>query len=143
MKREQAISLLPLIKAWSEGATIQIRYNNADKEEWRDRPDDIDWHSHPSMYRIKPEPKVRPWTLQEIPVGAVARRKDRDLKVKSFNTPSAIAQVIYTADFSNGAKKIPGAVMKDGWFGVGDMLELWEWRWPGETVWKLCGVIEG
>ena len=137
MKREHALGLVPFIKAWGEGKTIQVKRLG----HWMDlSPDELDWKDDAENHRIKPSPLFRPWTLQEIPVGAVARRKDRELKVKSLGTPHHIAQVIYTADYTNEDKTTPGAVMREGWTGVSELLEMWEWRWPGETAWKHCGT---
>ena len=55
--RENAKELLPIIKAYSEGK--QIEYKNY-KNEWGvvEKPEFSD---NPSNYRIKPEPKYRPF----------------------------------------------------------------------------------
>lgn len=59
MKRQQAKELLPIIQAFAEGKTIQYYYG----DNWVDiRPDTaIDFSDNPSNYRIKPEPKYRPF----------------------------------------------------------------------------------
>ena len=56
MTRETAEELLPIIKAYSEGKEIQHFWEN----KWEDikSPQFVD---HPSSYRIKPEPKYRPF----------------------------------------------------------------------------------
>ena len=59
MDRNQANQLLPIIKAFSEGKTIQSRYVKGDTSLWYDEEDpsfDDDFE-----YRIKPEPKYRPF----------------------------------------------------------------------------------
>lgn len=60
--REKAKELLPIIKAFAEGKTVQI-YNSTENV-WLDikAPD---FSSNPSNYRIKPEPKYRPFKTQE------------------------------------------------------------------------------
>ena len=64
MNREQAKSLLPIIKAFSEGKTIQSKCITDDISLWWDdnnptfEVDDFD-------YRIKPEPKYRPFKNAE------------------------------------------------------------------------------
>lgn len=56
MNREQAKALLPIIKAFSEGKTIQWRYIKGNTSLWWD-------DNNPTFeigdfdYRIKPEPK--------------------------------------------------------------------------------------
>lgn len=61
MTREEAKELLPIIKAFAEGKTIQFYEGN---HKWRDvsLPD---FQSNPKCYRIKPEPKYRPFRTQE------------------------------------------------------------------------------
>ena len=62
MTREQAKELLPIIQAWAEGKTIEI-YNNT---EWQDLIiGSIKFDCKPSCYRIKPEPRYRPFKTQE------------------------------------------------------------------------------
>lgn len=64
MNREQAKALLPIIKAFSEGKTIQSKCITDDISLWWDdnnptfEVDDFD-------YRIKPEPKYRPFKNAE------------------------------------------------------------------------------
>lgn len=64
MTREQAKELLPIIQAFAEGKKIQYR-NHSD--EWIDIKENegLSFISHPSDYRIKPEPKYRPFETKE------------------------------------------------------------------------------
>ena len=59
MNRQQVKELLPIIQAFAEGKTIQA-YNPLTKE-WYDKYASIDFHSESPKYRIKPEPKYRPF----------------------------------------------------------------------------------
>ena len=63
MKRQQAKELLPIIQAFAEGKTIQYYYG----DNWVNiRPDTaVDFSDNPSNYRIKPEPKYRPFRTKE------------------------------------------------------------------------------
>ena len=61
MTREEAKELLPIIKAFAEGKTIQ--YKNKVNPEWEETDCPI-WAKE-SKYRIKPEPKYRPFKNQE------------------------------------------------------------------------------
>ena len=62
MTREEAKELLPIIQAFSEGKTIEI-YNN---REWNDLIiESVNFDCEPSCYRIKPEPKYRPFKTRK------------------------------------------------------------------------------
>lgn len=64
MNRQEAKELLPIIQAFAEGKTIQYYTNLA--PHWVDIDPDgaANFSSHPSKYRIKPEPKYRPFKNQ-------------------------------------------------------------------------------
>ena len=64
MTREQAKELLPIIQAYAEGKTIQ--YKNAEGE-WKDVAfgENLSFIDTPSKYRIKSEPKYRPFKNKE------------------------------------------------------------------------------
>ena len=60
MTREEAKELLPIIQAWAEGKNIQFLCDG----EWHDI-NQADFTCYPDKYRIKPEPKYRPFKTQE------------------------------------------------------------------------------
>ena len=60
MTREQAKELLPIIQAWAEGKNIQFLSDG----EWHDI-NQADFTCYHDKYRIKPEPKYRPFKTQE------------------------------------------------------------------------------
>lgn len=62
MERQQAKELLPIISAFAEGKTIQYYYTTPTPH-WEDvLPNQtVDFNSDTSKYRIKPEPKYRPF----------------------------------------------------------------------------------
>ena len=60
MTREEAKELLPIIQAWAEGKNIQYLSDG----EWHDI-NQADVTCYPDKYRIKPEPKYRPFKTQE------------------------------------------------------------------------------
>lgn len=72
MKLSQAKDYLPFVQAAAEGKTIQWQDTFGD---WRDlsRSENIEGTS---PIRIKPEPKLRPWKPEEVPVGAIVKTKD-------------------------------------------------------------------
>ncbi len=59
MNRNQAKELLPIIKAFSEGKVIESRCVKGDKSLWYD--DEEPSFDDDFEYRIKPEPKYRPF----------------------------------------------------------------------------------
>ena len=61
MTRKEARELLPLIQAYAEGKTIQ---RIDDKNEWSDLCI-VNFDYSPNKYRIKPEPKYRPFKSVE------------------------------------------------------------------------------
>ena len=61
MTREEAKELLPIIKAWVEGKTLE--YYNDDIGEWQVVTKTV--FINPNKYRIKPQPKYRPFKSQE------------------------------------------------------------------------------
>ena len=63
MNREEAKELLPIMKAYAEGKTIQSKQINAPDKEWRDIEEYNFLREH--SYRIKTEPKYRPFRTQE------------------------------------------------------------------------------
>ena len=60
MTREEAKEMLPIIQAWADGKSIQVR----EKGRWVELCID-DFTRSPDRYRIKPEPKYRPFKSQE------------------------------------------------------------------------------
>ena len=63
MTREEAKEWLPTIQAWAEGKTIQYQINPGSR--WTDIINDLYTSNPPSNYRIKPQPKYRPFKTQE------------------------------------------------------------------------------
>ena len=62
MTREEAKEWLPIIQAWAEDKSIQCQ---ADSGSWIDINKDVYTSNPPSKYRIKPEPKYRPFKSQK------------------------------------------------------------------------------
>lgn len=66
MKQSEAKEFWPLIKAWSEGATLEYRDGDDGWSEARD----LEFSLSVECYRIKPEPKLRAWKHNNCPIGA-------------------------------------------------------------------------
>ena len=63
MNRKEAAKLLPIIKAYAEGKAIESRCIKGDKSLWYDDEDPS--FDNDLEYRIKPEPKFRPFKNAE------------------------------------------------------------------------------
>ena len=62
MTREEAKEMLPIIQAWADGKTVDWY----DPEiGWRLSGFTMDFDKKPNFYRIKPEPKYRPFKTRE------------------------------------------------------------------------------
>lgn len=63
MTRKEAKEMLPIIQAYAEGKTIQIKKEG----DWLEvgKNTEVYFSESPSDYRIKPEPKYRPFKTQE------------------------------------------------------------------------------
>ena len=82
MTREQAKKLLPIIQAWADGKDVQIW--DVDKKQWYTFRDSVLFTKSVDEYRIKPEPKYRPFKnaeecwqemLKHQPFGWIAKGK--------------------------------------------------------------------
>lgn len=58
MTNEEVKNLLPVMQAFAEGKTIQIKNGNGI---WRDGGNELKFDLDSQYYRIKPEPKYRPF----------------------------------------------------------------------------------
>lgn len=62
MNRKEAKELLPIIKAFAEGKSIQYRIKDNKSANWNDLDKNYhDFSPHSFQYRIKPGPKYRPF----------------------------------------------------------------------------------
>lgn len=66
MRRNEAKELLPIIQAFAEGRPIQYKLKDCKTANWKDITRDFHEFSPDSFqYRIKPEPKYRPFKNAE------------------------------------------------------------------------------
>lgn len=100
MTTEEAKKLLPIIKAFAEGKNIQYK---EDIDRWVDI-------KNPSFrsfveYRIKPEPKYRPFKTQEECWNEMHKHSDFGWVIRSgvyLNISGVYCDTIYTLEDSNG-----------------------------------------
>jgi len=78
MTKEESIEAGSVMIGWANGKTIQWR--RRDQNEWSEVERDcigitFSWDWDEFEYRVKPMPKLRPWTADEVPLGAWMRFK--------------------------------------------------------------------
>ena len=110
MTREEAKELLPIIQAWAEGKSIQYQ---TDSKSWSDIIKDLYPCNHPSLYRIKPEPKYRPlnskeecWNemMKHQPFGFIVNKYNNDYCsiCRVFKDEKGISGITFTSNsYSN------------------------------------------
>ena len=106
MKREEAKKLLPIIEAFAEGKVIQCK--NCITNEWRDF-DEPAFNGLPDNYRIKPEPKYRPFKTKEECWNEMHKHPDfgwlikMDTGIFAFVNIKAIfsEEIVFDNDFDN------------------------------------------
>ena len=120
MNKEQSREAGSVMIGWANGKTIQWR--RRDQNEWFDiepacTATILSWDWDEFEYRIKPEPKLRPWTADEVPLGAWMR-----------------------------FKRNPQDRVLIGWVSVQADRDLWlderEHTIDGGKTWLPCGVEE-
>ena len=113
MTREQTIEAIRIMQAYVDKKEVECQIPNgcwakAMTPSW-------DWLN--GKYRIKPTPVLRPWTADEVPLGAWIR-----------------------------CKKTPHDRHLLGWVSDQTDRELWlderEHSTDGGVTWKPCGVVE-
>ena len=104
--RENAKELLHIIKAYSVGKKIQF-FNG---EEWIDK-ETPSFDAEPHRYRIKPEPKYRPFKnaeecLEEIqkhqPIGWIKNEKGAYFALTFIDNTTDLKYQFYTYKFVDG-----------------------------------------
>jgi len=69
-----------LMWAHADGVEIQVDDSYLTCEEgWTDDEDPV-WDFDSNLYRRKPKATIRPWTMEECPVGEVVQRKPNGAK---------------------------------------------------------------
>ena len=113
MTREQTIEAIRVMQAYVDGKEVEFKWgsmdwNSTDKPEWN-------WSAYD--YRIKPTATLRPWTADEVPLGAWMRSKHN-----------------------------PQDRMLIHWVSSQCDRELWlgknEHSTDGGVTWKPCGVVD-
>ena len=80
MKISQAKEYLHLVQGLADGKMIQTKRFGGGWIDWA-LGDEITFDGPASEYRIKPEPKLRAWKPEEVPLGAIARSKRNSFRM--------------------------------------------------------------
>jgi hypothetical protein len=113
MNIEQTKEAIRIMQAFVDGKEVismRAPTATADDPYWN-------WGNDTKMYHIKPTAKLRPWTADEVPLGAQMRKK-QDVSRRGV--------VIDTGD----------EFCRQAWF------EYSEHSTDGGKTWKECGVME-
>ena len=123
MTREHAREAIKVMQAWVDGNEVESRLLG--KIEWL--PTDIpQWDWAWNNYRIKPTSTLRPWTADEVPLGAWLRYK---------GNPQSIRLLIV----SNTECGLVG--YQTNW-PYKTLLQEMEHSTDGGKTWLPCGVME-
>jgi hypothetical protein len=113
MNREETIEAIKVMQAFVDGKTVECKFYTTG---WSEMIEPA-WNFQKCEYRIKPTTKLRPWTADEVPLGAMIRFK----------------QAPYDRHLL-------------GWVSVQADRELWlqerEHSLDGGKTWLPCGVEE-
>ena len=113
MTREQTIEAIRVMQAFVDGKEVEVLLPFS-QSEIATTPV---WNWDANNYRIKPTPVLRPWTADEVPLGAWIRYK------RALHDRSILAWTSNQAD-------------RDMW------LDEREHSTDGGKTWLPCGVVE-
>lgn len=126
MTREQTIEAIRVMQAFVDRKEVQFNVQSGwGSMEWNNT-EEPDWNWDAYHYRIKPTEKLRPWTADEVPLGAWIRSKVHSWKC-----------LIIEVD-SQGRIGVHG-----GNIPLDYALQNNEHSTDGGKTWLPCGVVEG
>jgi hypothetical protein len=115
MTKEQTIEAIKVMQAFVDGKELEGMYDDDGKWASVTVPR---WGWDDTQYRIKPTPTFRPWTADEVPLGAWMRMKsDREYRFLISNTESFSGREHWLEDFEHstdgGKTWLPCGVMEE------------------------------
>jgi hypothetical protein len=116
MNIEQTKEAIRIMQAFVDGKEVHSRCLGI--EEWREKPAAFTWNWRDFEYRIKPTLKLRPWTADEMPLGAQMRSKldpSRRWLACNTGTDNDRMELLETSEHSidNGKTWHPCGVMEE------------------------------
>lgn len=128
MTKENAKAFLPLVQALADGKQIQRRVGAS---EWIYEPMPFIFESNPKNYRVTPELVLRPWTPDEVPLGA--RLRVTNLSYRSEAIILAVNGEWVTHSVMNGVTSSSVIAL----FSRGSGIEV---STDGGHTWGPCGT---
>jgi hypothetical protein len=114
MTREQTIEAIRVMQAYVDGKKVEYPISDG---QWATTMTPS-WLWLYTQFRIKPAAKLRPWTADEVPLGAQVRSKSYHPDHRSLITSSG------------------NPILREGW------LNGYEHSTDGGKTWLPCGVME-
>jgi hypothetical protein len=116
MNKEQTIEAIKVMQAFVDGKEVVVKGMLAGSV-WLPASAPC-WNWQMMEYRIKPTPTLRPWTADEVPLGAWMRTKsDREYRFLISNTESFTGRDNWVEDFEHSTDKgvtwLPCGVMEE------------------------------
>ena len=96
LTREEAKEMLPIIQAWADGQTVDW-YDPAIG--WRLSGFTLDFDKKPNFYRIKPEPKYRPFKTREECWNEMHKHPDFGWVKVNVNVTCEYEQIVRICDY--------------------------------------------
>ena len=125
MTREQALQRSEVMVAWAKGAEAQWESSAG---RWNPIDESCSWSSIFDV-RIKPQPKLRPWKREEVPLNAWFKHKEGGAWTRITSISADSVGVISVTD---GARLVTFSAL----------LETAEHSIDGGQKWLPCGVME-
>jgi hypothetical protein len=125
MTRQEAKQLLPVIQAFADGKAVDY-FNGETWSALHDRPSFTD---PIECYRIKPEPKLRPWRPEEVPLGAWFRMCEGGWRLGMVAVAHSAVVIGVTA---TRQEAVSFEVLRD----------QYEHSIDGGKTWLPCGIME-
>ena len=102
LTRERAKELLPIIQAFTEGKTIQWKDGLGRWLDFSNEDAEVNFNDCHSHYRIKPEPKYRPFSTQEECWNEMLKHQPFGwAKSKKSERHFSIGSVLWDNDFND------------------------------------------
>ena len=126
----------PFLVALKEGKMIQ---STDEYGQWEDNPTPM-FNLGPARYRVKPEPKLRAWKVEEVPINALLKVNDvivTILGVERYHSVIRYPAVILS--------RVKGLYYPDGHYFLGDLVTSIScpvYSVDGGKTWNRCGVWE-
>ena len=116
MNIEQTIKAAQIMTAWAHGNKVEVKGLLPDSV-WIPASEPC-WNWQDTVYRIKPTATLRPWSPDEVPLGAWMRNK----------SVQCDRWIIVHLQYSSRNRE--------------EWLDKYEHSTDGGVTWKPCGVVE-